>query len=48
MRCKCCDEVMKTNEMCRKDQQGNYEDMCGKCLKAVGIEETQEEEVDND
>jgi hypothetical protein len=34
MRCKCCDSVMTTNEMVLRDETGEFEDLCRKCVVA--------------
>ena len=36
-RCKSCDKILSDNEMCNKNQWGEYEELCYGCLKDAGI-----------
>lgn len=33
MRCICCNKIMSSVDLARKQRNGEYEVMCGKCLK---------------
>lgn len=48
MRCRACDCVMTTDEMVIRDETGNFEDLCKKCIHAsqLGTEDTVEIEVE--
>ena len=39
MRCKACDRILDDTELTRKDERGNFIDMCGTCLYASGAVE---------
>ena len=39
MRCKACDRILDDNELTRKDERGDFIDMCSTCLYASGAVE---------
>ena len=38
-----CGRIKTTHEMCRKDKDGNYEDLCTKCLQMAEVLGCEEE-----
>lgn len=37
-RCRACDNIMTDKELTTKDEHGEYEDMCYKCLNAADVD----------
>lgn len=47
MRCKACDKIMEESEIIWKEEEGEHEELCSKCLKIINkFEEESDEEFD--
>lgn len=42
-RCRACDAILTDDEMCSKDNFGNYSDLCYRCAKTGDYEDLSDE-----